>query len=165
MKTLYALTKNNPARIKKFLVHYKLAVILKRFFRCPNLAVQKIAYKLFKKQIRYLGKKWKFLHTKLISNCFAMTPTEILDDWLVNDPPDGAAVPTDPVDDILNDSVIPPPNHPEPEDYAEYIHALGTLNFENVKEIEEFQKKFPYYDEFFFGYKNYRDYLNRILGI
>ena len=163
MQTLYLLTRHSPSRIKKFLVHYKLAVILKRFFRCPNISIQKIAYKLFKKQIRYLGKKWKVLHTRLISNCYAVTPTEVIDDWLINDPPEHGG--SSPSEDVLNDSLMAsPPSMNLENDYSEYIFALSNLNFENPREIEEFQQRFGGNDEFFFGYKNYRDYVSRALG-
>ena len=111
-----------------------------------------------------------------------MTPTDVIDDWLVNDPPDNANTGTSAAvlaptnntaqtlsEDILNDSLIAPsqPHFPNETDaeYAEYRAALSTLDFDNPREIEEFQRKFPFpNDDFFFGHKNYREYLDRISG-
>ncbi len=92
-----------------------------------------------------------------------MTPTEVIDDWLVNDPPENGG--TSPSEDVLNDSLIVQPALSFDNDYSEYISALSNLNFENPREIEEFSRRFNEpNDQFFFGYKDYRDFVFRSLG-
>jgi len=169
MKVLYALCHNNPSRIKKFLIHYKLSVILKRFFKVPNYSIQKISFKLLKCQMRYLNKKWKMMHTRLISNCYAVTSTNVLDDWLTNDPEivSGGSTfdPENTHENVLNDSVISPPLVAVSVDtHEEYIHALESLDFMNSIEVEKFSKKFNV-DDFFCGSKNFDDFVYRSIGV
>jgi hypothetical protein len=148
------LCKHNVSRIKKYLVHYKVAVVLKRFFACPNVALLAIAYKLFKIQMRFLGRKWKVMHIKLISCCYNATSLELMDDWLTNDP--DVADMAGPVDDLLNDSLLPPTT--SDWDINEYLEALRKINFENSSEIQSFCDKFGEERDYFFGCKSVRTY-------
>jgi hypothetical protein len=174
LKSLYILCKNNVPRIKKYLIHYKVAVVLKRFFAFPNVAILKIAYKLFKIQMRFLGKKWKILHIKLLSCCYNATNLEIIDDWIVNDPE--IADVQGPSDDLLNDShmmwsperfsVKKKPAIPE-FDMPAYIEALNKLNFEKKEDIVGFCQRFSEPMESFFGSRaitNFSDWLAYTVG-
>lgn len=154
LKCLYILCKHNVSRIKKYLVHYKVAVVLKRFFACPNVALLAVAYKLFKIQMRYLGRKWKIMHIKLISCCYNATSLDMVDDWLLNDP--DVADTSGPGDEVLNDSQFPPPS--TEWDMTEYIETLRRINFENSSEIQSFCDKFGESRETFFGSKCVQTY-------
>jgi hypothetical protein len=170
MKCLYSICRKNPGRIKKYLIHYKLGVILKRFFKVPNYSIQKISYKLLKIQMRYLNKKWKMMHIKLASNCFAITQTNVIDDWLTNDPD---VLPINPLpedpEDILNDSIT---EHKIPihrtkniiNDLMDYSDSLMSLDFTDDGEIYKFCKKFNE-SNFFCGSKNFDEFIIRSLGI
>ena len=132
LRTLYWLCHRQPSRIKKFLIHYKLAIVLKRFFQCPNVAIQKIAYRLFKIQIRYLNRKWKFLHIKLISCCYAAVETAPIEDWLTHDP----ELMVNANDSFLSESAEAPLENP-----TEYAADLKSLNFASETEIHQFCRK------------------------
>ena len=157
LKCLYILCRSNVPRIKKYLIHYKVAVVLKRFFAIPNVGILKIAYKLFKIQMRFLPKKWKILHIKLLSCCYNATDLDLLDDWIVNDPELGPA--DGPTEDLLNDSHIPQASPVVPTlDEGEYAEALRRVNFDKRDEIEVFCKKYGENPETFFGSKSIKTY-------
>ena len=170
LKTLYALCRHNSGRIKKYLVHYKVAVVLKRFFTYPNVGIMKVAYKLFKIQIRYLSKKWKLMHIKLISCCYNATGLEPIDDYIVNDPdllPEGT---TEGCEDILNESGLVSSRHISERtqfDMEDYIKELSGMNFENEDEISAFCEKYsePRSKFFGFGCRDYNEWLNLGLGL
>jgi hypothetical protein len=165
LKSLYVLCKHNVPRIKKYLIHYKVAVVLKRFFAYPNVGILKIAYKLFKIQIRFLGKKWKVLHIRLLSCCSNATPLDPIDDWILNDPE--VADVQGLSDDILNDSHMPATPEKIPFCEESYLDAMRKINFERKEEIEAFCRHFDEPEERFFGSKSltsYNDWLAFTLG-
>jgi hypothetical protein len=171
LKALYILCKDSVPRIKKYLIHYKVAVVLKRFFNIPNVGILKMAYKLFKIQMRFLGKKWKFSHIKLLSCCYNATDLNFLDDWIVNDP-DVMDI-QGPADDLLNDSYLPtsPPHYEKKTieifNEHDYIEELRKLNFEKKEDTENFSIMYGDKPESFFGcksLKSYQDWLLSTLG-
>lgn len=86
VEVLYLLCKDSPERVRKFLIHYKAHFILKRLHRVENPQVQKLVFKLLKKQVRYLPRKWKHANMKAISAIYALVSMNPLDDWLLNEP-------------------------------------------------------------------------------
>ena len=148
------------------MVHYKVAVVLKRFFSYPNVGILELAYKLFKIQIRYLSKKWKHMHIKLISCCYNATSLEPIDDYLVNDP----ETQTEQVDheDILNDSKVSVSPMPitVTQDNLEYMTALSSLNFSDEQDIDAFCQRFGEDRQRFFGLgiKDYGHWLRVGIG-
>ena len=168
LKALYVVCKHSPSRIKKFLVHYKLAVVLKRFFALPNVAILKVAYQLFKIQIRYLNRKWRLMHIKLISCCYHATSLDPVDDWLVHDPDlqtnDNSMTATG--EDVLNDSVCSETGDGQIFDPEEYARALSLINFEREDEVAAFCAKFKCDRSEFFGkgITNYRHWLEIGIG-
>ncbi len=151
LKALYALCRNHVPRIKKYLVHYKVAVVLKRFFAIPNTGLLQMAYKLFKIQMRFLSKKWKLLHMKLLSNCYNVVSLEIVDDWIVNDPDESPAGQDDQESALISESATP-------FDFDAYREKLSKLNFENTDEITAFCKETGDDIDTFFGVKGIKTY-------
>ena len=148
LSALYILCKQNPGRIKKYLIHYKVAVVLKRFFASPLVAP--LAYKLFKIQVRYLTRKWKFMHIKLISSCYAVVPTNPIDDWLT----------TDEVEDdepSLNDSM-------EQVMESTYFEDLNRLDFESESDISKFCQKYSESIKGFFnGFDSFDAFIRNVI--
>jgi hypothetical protein len=121
--------------------------------------------------MRYLNKKWKMMHIKLVSNCFAVTQTDVMDDWLTNDPDILPNHPPeiDSPEDVLNDSTVSRCSPQVPPtavsgDLVQYEKALISLDFTNGSQVEEFCRKFSE-SNFFCGSKNFDDFLMRNIGI
>eukprot|EP00971_Amphidinium_carterae_P052540 1034195-Amphidinium_carterae.1 len=85
LEVLYLLCKDSPERVRRYLVHYKAPLILKRLHRIEHQEVQKLVLKLLKKQVRYLPRKWKQGNMKSISAMYGVIRMSPLDDWLLNE--------------------------------------------------------------------------------
>ena len=139
LKSLYILCKHSPSRIKKFLVHYKVAVVLKRFFTTPNAAILKVSYKLFKIQMRYLGKKWKHLHIKLLSSCYNATSLELLDDWLLADPdPENTEISPHALNESREVAHERTSRADAETDYENYLEEIRRVDFSDPRAIQKF---------------------------
>mmetsp|Transcript_65850 Transcript_65850/g.157370 ORF Transcript_65850/g.157370 Transcript_65850/m.157370 type:complete len:887 (-) Transcript_65850:25-2685(-) len=85
VEVLYLLCKDSPERVRRYLVHYKAPLILKRLHKIESPQVQKLVLKLLKKQVRYLPRKWKQANMKSISAMYTLIRMSPLDDWLLNE--------------------------------------------------------------------------------
>lgn len=165
LKCLYILCKHSTSRIKKYLVHYKVAVVLKRFFMCPNVGILKVSYKLFKLQMRFLGKKWKLLHIKLLSCCFNATSLDLIDDWIITDPdPDNSSIRSV---DTLDESRLMISDHNSFDlDYSSYLEDARNIDFTHPNSLKAFCNKHneKASDFFGFGIESYSEWLKYGVG-
>ena len=146
---LYRICHQNSTRIKKYLIHYKVATVLKKYLQWPNVGIQKIAYKLFKIQISFLSKKWKYMHIKQISCCFAAVATEPMDDWLTSDPPDDEEE---------------PPAAPIVETPKTYAEDFQRLDLSKKEQILSFCKQHNE-KNFFAGFENIEQFSTYGIGL
>ena len=162
LKALYILCKHSTSRIKKFLVHYKVAVVLKRFFTCPNIGVLQISYKLFKLQMRFLGKKWKLLHVKLLSCCFNATSLDLIDDWLLTDPDQTDTLSPGGLNDSRDGNSLDLKTNSflAGDEYAAYLEEARKIDFTDLNSIKHFCEKTGenYQDVFGVGIHSYSEW-------
>ena len=162
LKALYILCKHSTSRIKKVLVHYKVAVVLKRFFTCPNIGVLQISYKLFKLQIRFLGKKWKLLHVKLLSCCFNATSLDLIDDWLLTDPEQTDILSPDALNDSRDGNALglKTNSYLADDEYSAYLEEARKIDFTDLNSIKHFCEKTGenYQDVFGVGIHSYSEW-------
>eukprot|EP00742_Colponemidia_sp_Colp-10_P005282 GILJ01005642.1.p1 GENE.GILJ01005642.1~~GILJ01005642.1.p1 ORF type:complete len:542 (-),score=96.31 GILJ01005642.1:226-1851(-) len=85
LRLLHQLCKNQPDRIKKFLLQYKAPLILKRLYRVEHEAICRYSLKLLKTQIKYLPRKWRQANMQVISSIYDILPSNELEDWLLTD--------------------------------------------------------------------------------
>ncbi|KAF4739169.1 hypothetical protein FOZ63_013987 [Perkinsus olseni] len=83
---LYAICRDSPERVRKVLVQFRSFSSLVKMFRTPNRQIQKIAYKLFKKQVRFYPKKLKMNSMSAISTAYNLLPTSPVEDWVLSSP-------------------------------------------------------------------------------
>ncbi|KAF4653282.1 hypothetical protein FOZ61_009080 [Perkinsus olseni] len=83
---LYAVCRDSPERVRKVLVQFRSFSSLVKMFRTPNRQIQKVAYKLFKKQVRFYPKKLKMNSMSAISTAYNLLPTSPVEDWVLSSP-------------------------------------------------------------------------------
>ncbi|KAF4672079.1 hypothetical protein FOL47_000946 [Perkinsus chesapeaki] len=83
---LYIICRDCPERVRKILVQFRSFTGLVRMFRTPNRQIQRLGYKLFKKQVRFFPKKLRTNAMSAISTTYNILMTSPVDDWLLSSP-------------------------------------------------------------------------------
>ncbi|KNC50340.1 uncharacterized protein AMSG_06824 [Thecamonas trahens ATCC 50062] len=81
---LSMLTRNNPVRIRQ-LVRYKAPAILKRILKILHQPTKILTLALLKRQLKFLGKKWRSSNTKIITMIYLLLPPDLDTSWLYPD--------------------------------------------------------------------------------
>ncbi|KAI9105779.1 hypothetical protein DFS34DRAFT_600849 [Phlyctochytrium arcticum] len=84
LRILQKLTKNKTHRVLA-LVQWKASAVLKRVMKVNHVGLQLYALKLLKKQIPFLGKKWRSSNMKAITAIFMHLRPVLRDDYLAGD--------------------------------------------------------------------------------
>jgi len=174
---LYLICKNSPERTRKFLVAYKSSLILKRLFRVPSFRMQRIAFKLFRRQIRYFPRRAKIQNMRAISCVYASGVSDLLEDAMLSTAATAASdvdeAPTVQVHQSLESvagqveateaafEIRADPELPQKNEDLEISLLEAGVNWEDEGEISSFcavtgLRK----DQVFFGHESLEDFIN-----
>ena len=176
---LRLICKDSPERIRKYLLAFKSALILKRIFRIPSYRIQRSAFKLFRMQIKYFSKKTKNQHMRAIAAAYTTTVSDPLDDSMLttactaNDNDDGPPVVIHQGHDTVAGQVEGSESLFEVEQENEYrsnepenveISSLANIKWDDADEVAAFceiSKK----NDVFFGQPDFQHFLEwEVLG-